>query len=490
VSSDGLSSERNPRIPDADSLEHLGDNQRPAVLLVDDDENFWSDIRLLIGDLYQILTVPDIEAAHDFIQSKIVEVVLLDLDFHGRNEGYEFLEYLQAHYPEIPVIMVSLHEKPQFVVKAMQLGAVGYLGKTPSRGELDLNLRTALELRSSRIRIRALNEEAASEDAIVGNSSAIGRLRQDIRRFAGFDRPVLISGEPGTGKNLCAQAIHSFSARSDEPFVTVNCAAFTPTLLESEIFGHERGAFEDAQRRRVGRLQEAGQGTIYLDGVAAMSAETQHKLSRVITERSFRPLGSQQIVPLRARIIAGSCMDLVREVRERRFLQALLLQLNVLPLRLPPLRERVEDIEPLAQHLIYRISLEMKRTVPTLARDALRILQRQNWRGNVRELRGVIENALVHNSGSSLEPGDFKLIDGDAFEGLSYEEAKSKAMEQFQRSYTLPILRATQGSVTRACEIMGLPRQTLYRIMRKLNLNKEQFRGKGKLSRAARDADG
>ena len=480
MSNDDRSTERDREIASGDDLEPGSDNHRPSVLLVDDDEGFCSDVEHLIGDLYRILAVPDIEAAQDFVRTNAVEVLLLDVDFDGNNAGYDFLEHMRAHYPEVPVIMVSRHEKPQYVVKAMQLGAMGYLGKTPSRGELDLNLRTALELRSSRIRIRALAEDTLGEETIIGHSASIARLRQDIRRYAGFDSPVLVTGEAGTGKHLCAQALHGFSARQDDPFVVVNCAAFTPTLLESELFGHERGAYEGAQQRRVGRLQEAGDGTIYLDGVAEMSPETQHKLSRAITDRSFRPLGSRQIVPLRARIIAGSARDLVREVRERRFLQVLLLQLNVLPLRLPPLRERVEDIEPLARHLIYRVALEMKRPVPALTRDALRVLQRQNWPGNVRELRGVIENALVHGTGASLEPGDFKLIDGDAFEGLSYEEAKAMAMEQFQRSYTLPILRATGGSVTRACEIMSLPRQTLYRIMRKLNLSKEQFRKVGK----------
>ncbi len=451
-------------------------DQHPSILLVDDELQVREDIQLLIGDLYSIRGVSSVAEARDCILAHDIEVVLLDLELQGVDDGYDFLNHLRTHYPEIPVIMISRHEKPSFVVKAMNLGAVGYLGKTPNRSELDLSLKTALELRNSRIRIRAFTKEDEREEVLVGSSSATAHIRQEILRLSGSDRPVLITGEDGTGKNLCARAIHGLSANKDELFIGVNCAAFTPALLAKELFGHEQGVFEDSPRRRIGRLQEVGRGTLYLDGIPKMGKETQHLLSRAITEKSFRPMGSRQIIPLRSRIIAASNRDMVREVVERRFLQTLLIQLNVLPLYLPPLRERVEDIEALCQHLIYRKSVEMKRPVPLLSRSALRLLQRQSWRGNVRELLGVIENALVHCQDNRLDEACFKLISRDEYTGLSYEDAKAIAMERFQRSYVTPILKATRGSITRACEIMGLPRQTLYRIMQRLNLNKDEFR--------------
>ncbi len=453
-----------------------GAQSMPSILLVDDELQVREHIMLLIGDLYSIRSAVDIAEARDCILAHDIEVVLLDLEFQGVDEGYDFLEHLQVNYPEIPVIMMSRHDKPNFVVKAMKLGAVGYLGKTPNRSELDLSLRTALELRNSRIRIRAFTDDGEREEILVGNSSTSTRIRQAIKRFAGFDRAVLITGENGTGKNLCARAIHNLSANRAEPFISVNCAAFTPTLLASELFGHEQGVYEDVPWRRVGRLQEVGRGTLYLDEIAEMSMEAQHLLSRAITEKSFRPMGSRQIIPLRARIIAASNRDLVREVVDRRFLQTLLIQLNVLPLYLPPLRERVEDIEALCQHLIFRKSVEMKRPVPLLSRGALRLLQRQSWQGNVRELLGVIENALVHCQDNRLEESSFKLIPEDEYSGLVYEDAKEIAMERFQRNYVTPVLKATNGSITRACEIMGLPRQTLYRIMQRLSINKDEFR--------------
>lgn len=269
-----------------------------------------------------------------------------------------------------------------------------------------------------------------TESDIVGNSPGIRRLRQDIRRCAASSSPVLITGEAGVGKELCARTLHGLGSRQDAPFLVVNCAAFTSALLKSELFGHEMGACEGAPRRRAGRCQEVGTGTLYLDEVAEMSLETQRKLSRAIGEGCFRPLGGRRLQPLRARIIAASSRDLAREVRERRFLQTLLLQLNVLPLRLPPLRE----------------------------------------------LLGVIENALVHCEGGNLGPEHSRLLVSEEYAGFSYDEAKSIALESFQRAYVTPILRATHGSIGKACVLMDLPRQTLHRIMRKLDLRKEQFR--------------
>lgn len=452
------------------------EQSQPAVLLVDDCEEFWSDIRHMVGDRYAIHAVPDAEAARSYLQANVAEVILLAIEFDGIELGYDLLDFLQVHYPEIPVVMISRHVEPRHVVRAMKLGAVHYLAKMPSRVELDLTLRTALELSNSRIRIRASEYSLGGEINIVGHSQAISQVRKSIRRCAGSDRPVLIVGESGTGKELSARAIHGLGSNAVEPFTMVNCAAFEVQDLESELFGHEQGAFEGAMRRRVGRLQEALRGTIYLEEISEMPLQTQRKLREALSRRRFSPLGSRQVLPLRARVIAGTSRELVRELHERRFDQQLLWLLNVLPLRLSPLRERMEDIEPLAQHFIYRKSLEMKRSVPILEREALTLLQRQNWRGNARELAGVIENALVHCEEVTLGCEHFKLIPTEEYGGLSYKDAKTLAEERFQRAYVVPVLRATRGSIVEAARLMQLPRQTLFRIMRKLDLRKEQFR--------------
>ncbi len=450
------------------------DAAKARILLVDDvPEPFLTDMHMALDSDYELDYVASPGQAQQYLLGHSVEVILLDLQFDRFLAGFDLLEDLQINYPEIPVIIISEHIEPRNVVRAMRLGAVNYISKTWSEEELKLILRTALELRRGRIRIQAPGEGAAVE--LLGNSPAIVRVREEIRRLASCDRPALVTGESGTGKELCARALHALGAHSSEPFLAINCAAFSPTLLESELFGHEQGAFADAHRRRVGRLQEAGQGLVYLDGIAELSLEVQHKLSRMLTERRFRPLGSRQEIPLRARIVAGSSRDPVREVRERRLLQPLLLQLG-LRLHLPPLRERVEDIEPLAHHLIALKAREMKRPVPALEIEALRLLQRQPWTGNVRELGTVIENALIRQRDGTLAASDFQLIAPETYAGFSYKQAKAAAELRFQREYFTMLLRAARGNITEVARLASLPRQTIYRLLKKLGLRPADFR--------------
>jgi DNA-binding NtrC family response regulator len=451
-------------------------DERPAVLLVDDEEEFGDDLQLLLGDLFDITCVPSAEEARHFLQAHSAQSILLDIDLGEHMDGLTFLDILQADYPEIPVIMVSKDRSIETVTRAMKQGADGYIGKQPAREELVTNLNTVMELKRSRLHIRALQEKLGSLSELVGNSPFMVRLRQEVDRYASFDSPVTITGESGTGKEFVARAIHNHSKRKDRPFVTVNCAAFGETLLESELFGHEQGAFAGADHRRVGRLQEVGAGTLYLDEIADMSLETQVKLLRVLADRRFRPLGSQQEIPFRARLIIASNRDLVQEVRDRRFRQDLFFRINVLRLHLPPLRERVEDIEPLVHMLIYKKATEMKRSVPSLDGGALRLLQSQSWPGNVRELGSVIENALCHCPGAHLTATDFGQLKRDRFDGLSYNDARRKAIDEFQREYIAGLMRATRGNVTAAANLADIPRQTLHRIMRDLGIRREDFR--------------
>jgi DNA-binding NtrC family response regulator len=455
----------------------LAEPARPRILLVDDDQELlWRDMHTSLDADFELDCVPDPEAAQHHLLGHGVDVILLDLEFDRFPLGFKLMADLQVNYPEIPVIFLSDHPEPRNVVEAMRLGAVNYIAKrNRSEEELKLILRTAMELRRGRIRIQATGDGAEVE--LIGDSPAMVRVREELRRLATCARPVLITGESGTGKELCARALHAMGAHVGEPCLAINCSAFSPTLLESELFGHEQGAFAEAHRRRIGRLQEAGQGLVYLDGIAEISLEIQHKLSRMLTERRFRPLGSRQEIPLRARIVAGCSSDPVREVRERRLLQPLLLQLG-LRLHLPPLRERVEDIAPLTQHLIARKAREMKCAMPALETEALRLLQRQPWAGNVRELGTVIENALIHQRNSTLEPADFQLIAGETYAGLRYREGKGAAEARFQREYFTMFLRATRGNVTEVARLAALPRQTVYRLLKKLGLRSADFRGR------------
>lgn len=446
---------------------------RGQILLVEDCDSIWKDMHALLDESHELHCVADPPAARHFLLGHSADVILLDLDFYGFKDGFEYLEELKAEYPEIPVIILSDLEGTQDIVRAMRAGAIGYVPKAVAKAELELNLATALELRRGRIRIRAASE--AAEVEILGRSPAISRVRLQIKDYAAVDKPVLITGEAGTGKELCARALHALGPHPGEPFIAVNCAAFTATLLESELFGHEQGAFAEAHRRRIGRLQEAGQGLVYLDGIADASLEIQHKLSRTLTERRFRPLGSRQELPLRARIVVGSNRDLVREVRDRRFYQPLLLQLNGLRLTLPPLRERIEDLEPLAHHLVFRKAREMALPVPALETAALRLLQHQPWPGNIRELATVIENALIHAKGGLLSAADFQLIPEERYAGYIWRDAKAEAELRLKREYYTMLLRATHGCIAEVSRLAGVPRQTVYRHLDKAGLKATDF---------------
>ncbi len=457
------------------AAESFTEPARPRILLVDDERvTFWPSMHAALDRDYDLHCVPDPESAIQHLLGHGVDVILLDLEFESfQHLGFELLEKLQLDYPEIPVVIISDHPEPKNVVKAMRLGAVNFISKSAGDEERRLILRTALELGRGRIRIQATDEGAEVE--LLGSSPAMVRVREEIRCFATSGRPVLITGESGTGKELCARSLHALGPQSGEPFVAINCAAFSSTLLESELFGHEQGAFDAAHRRRVGRLQEAGQGLAYLDGITEVSLEVQHKLSRMLTERRFRPLGSRQEISLRARIVTGCNCDPVREVRERRLLQPLLFQLG-LRLQLPPLRERVEDIEALAHHLIARKAREMKRPVPALETEALRLLQHQAWPGNVRELGTVIENALIHQRNGTLGMADFQLIAPETYAGFIYKEGKAAAETRFQREYFTMLLRAARGNVTEVARMAGLPRPTVYRLLKKLGIRPADFR--------------
>jgi len=446
---------------------------RGQILLVEDKDSYWKDMHALLDESHDLHCVADPPAARHHLLGHSVDVILLDLEFYGFQDGFEYLEELKAEHPEIPVIILSESEDSQDIVRAMRLGAIGYVPKAVAKAELELDLATALELRRGRIRIRAASE--AAEVEIVGRSPAISRVRLQIKDYAAVEKPVLITGEAGTGKELCARALHALGPHPGEPFIAVNCAAFTPTLLESELFGHEQAAFAEAHRRRIGRLQEAGQGLVYLDGIADMSLDVQQKLSRVLTERRFRPLGSRQELPLRARIVVGSNRDLVREVRERRFYQPLLLQLNGLRLALPPLRERIEDLEPLAHHLVFRKAKEMALPVPARETTALRVLQRQPWPGNIRELATVIENALIHAKGGALAPTDFQLLPEERYAGYIWRDAKKEAELRFMRDYYTMLLRAAHGCIAEVSRMAGVPRQTVYRHLEKAGLDQADF---------------
>ncbi|MCP4545675.1 MAG: sigma-54-dependent Fis family transcriptional regulator [bacterium] len=450
------------------------DWEQKVALLVDDDRDFCEDLKLLVEGCYLLESVHTAMEARSFLLSRTVNVILLDVDLGEGEDGLELLDQLQINYPEIPVIMISIDKSVKRVVDAMHRGADGYLGKRPTKAELVTNLELAIKARRSHIRAKSDRSSVQTEE-LIGSSAFIKRLRMDIERFAFFDSTLMITGERGTGKKLTSRLIHSISARRDEPFMVVNCAAFPGDLLERQLFGYEQGAFQNAQKRQCGILQEAGTGTIYLDGISEMDLDCQTKLLRVLIDKSFKPIGSQHRIPFQARLIVGSNRDLVKEMQKRRFRTDLYYRINVLKLDLAPLRERLEDVEMLVHYLVQTKSRDLKRKAPAVERDTMLLLQAQPWVGNIQELGNVIENALVHCNSPRLRVTDFQHLIQENYSGLSYSEAKAQAKRLFQERYISSVLKATEGHVVNAAKLMGVPRQTVHRLMRDLGISRRDF---------------
>jgi DNA-binding NtrC family response regulator len=448
----------------------------PAILLVDDDAAFAEDIALLIGDHYQVSWVGSAEEAKPYLLTHNVQAILLDIDLGAGMDGLNFLDQLQVQYPEVPVIVLSGDRSIQTVSSAIRRGASSYIGKRPKRDDLIINLDNAIKLSRSRVQVRSLQESMGDLKKMVGQSQFMQSLCNEIERYAVYNSTIVITGETGTGKEYVAQAVHRLSARKEEPFLSVNCTAFSGRSLESELFGHEEGAFIGAGCRQLGRLQETGQGTLFLDEIADIDLETQARLLEALNTGKFRPLGGSKEIPFQGRLIVASNRDLVSEVRDGLFHKELFYRINVLRLHLIPLRERPEDISDLAVHLLHKKADEQKRVVPTLDPDVMNLLQSQAWRGNIRELAGTIENALCNSDGDSLHISDFQQLDNDNYQGLSYLEAKEKAMEVFHLSFLSSILKTTDGNISAAAQLIDVPRQTLHRLMNKRRLKASYFK--------------
>jgi DNA-binding NtrC family response regulator len=383
--------------------------------------------------------------------------------------------------------MITAHGNEQIAVEAMKLGADDYVPKPFDNEEIRLVVRRALERtrlsRENRI-LRARIERDFGFDNLIGSGPAMRRVFEMIQKVAETDLTVLIRGASGTGKELVAQALHQHSPRKDQPFVAVNCAAISRELVESELFGHEKGAFTGADARRAGRFEAADGGTVLLDEIGDMAPETQAKVLRVLEERSLERVGGTQPIEVDVRVVAATHRDLVAEVKEGRFREDLYYRLKVVDLDLPPLRERAEDLPALAQRFLEQVAERLGREKKQLSDQALARLFRHPWPGNVRELRNVIEQAAVLSSGESIEEADLNLsaeMDGGAAQlphhaDVPFSDAKKRAVEDFERSFLLRALRENDGNISRTAEAIGMVRQSLQQKIRELELRDEDWR--------------
>jgi len=456
----------------------------PRILLVDDEANIRKMVSALLeSEGFETLEAPNGQAALSIVADDAPDAVLLDLMMPPGPDGLATLEQLKKKAPHVPVVMMSGKANLADAVRATKLGAFQFLEKPLTPEGVLVALRGALELGRTLAENRRLHEQLGHDDPLVGTSGAMDELRAMIARVAPTESRVLITGESGTGKELVASAIHRQSARSGKPFVTVNSAAIPRDLVESEMFGHERGAFTGATERRQGRFELADGGTLFLDEVGDLGAEAQAKLLRVLETGVVERLGGERPFTVNVRVLAATNKDLRHAVGQRQFREDLWFRLNVLPIHIPPLRERPDDIPPLVRHCAARCAARLGRPVRVDA-GALQLLGVYRWPGNVRELANIVERLAILATGETITAEDVARVlphgqdsgrlaaapaTGDVTSPAP-DVALADALDQHERELIARALSAARGNVAEAARKLSTDRANLYRRMRRLGI--------------------
>ncbi|MBC2710522.1 MAG: sigma-54-dependent Fis family transcriptional regulator [Desulfosarcina sp.] len=451
--------------------------EKYRVLVVDDDDAHRTMLRTLVGGWgYEIVDADDGEAAITAVKAQPVDLVLMDIRM-VRVSGMEALEQIKAINPAIPIVLMTAYASVETAVDALKKGAYDYLIKPLDFDKLRLTLERALE----HIRLKAENrhlkqqlETGVLPQDIVGSSPAMVRLMETVVQVAVSEATVMVTGESGTGKELVAAAIHHNSPRMAGPFVKVNCAAITETLLESELFGHEKGAFTGAERRKEGRFVLADGGSLFLDEVGEMPVSMQVKLLRVLQERELTRVGGEQVIPVDVRLIVATNQDLARMVNAGTFREDLYYRLNVVELKTPPLRARREDIPLLAAHFLSRFAKKNRKSVDRFSPRAMDLLIRHQWPGNVRELMNTIERAVVLARSDCLDESDFSVLAAglsdtkDALSGGIFPA--DVPLDRIEREAIVNTLASARGNKSEAARRLGITRKTLREKLKKYGL--------------------
>ncbi len=448
-----------------------------TVLIVEDEENMRRVLRALLQrDGYEVLEAGDGTEALRILEESRVSAVLTDLKMPRMN-GLEFLEQAQRRYRSLPVVLLTAFGTVGSAVEALKQGAFDYLTKPFDPEEVRQVIAKA-------VRTHALDEREVRADAdddaarlLIGRSASLAAVKRVIERVAATPATVLITGESGTGKELVARQLHTRSERADAPFVKINCAAIPESLFESELFGYEKGAFTGAASRKPGRFELADGGTLFLDEIGEMPLLMQPKLLRALQEGRFYRVGATHLVTVDVRLVAATNRDLGTEVREGRFRQDLFYRLNVVPVQLPPLRDRREDIPELVELFLERFARRLGKPLGEIEPAALEVLCAHDWPGNIRELENAIERALLLSDGPRIGPADLpaELVGpaGDAA-GVpaTLRERIRHETRRLERDAIVEALRATHGNVTQAAQQLGLSRRGLQLKLKELNIQR------------------
>ncbi len=441
------------------------------ILIIDDELILRESLAAwLERDGYKVVSVASGEEGLKLIEEEYFDIVFLDIKLEGM-DGLEVLREIRKIDPDISVLMITAYGSISTAVEAMKLGASDYLLKPFEPDELSMLIEKILKQRSCELENQYLREEIREKtrfESLIGQSRAMQEVFSLIERVAPMDSTVLITGETGTGKELVARAIHSHSKRQQGPFVALNCGAIPEHLMESELFGYEKGAFTDAKQQRRGKLEMAMGGTLFLDEIGEVSPRMQVDLLRVLQEKVFYRIGGSKPIHVDCRIVAATNRDLKKAVEEGRFREDLYYRLNVIAIHIPPLRERKEDIPLLAKHFLMKFCRETNKHIDRISRDAMDLMMLYDWPGNVRELQNAIERAVVIGQGRVIQAKDLPI----SIQGEGRGEFGNRTLQAIEREHIEKILRDTNWNIAMSARILGIDRSTLYKKIKRYNIQK------------------
>jgi two-component system response regulator GlrR len=446
------------------------------ILVVDDDLNILKVIKMrLEAETYSVTTASKAEKAMNLASDEMYDLAIIDLKLNGK-DGIELMEDLHRINPEMPVIILTAYGTIKSAVEAMRKGAYSYLTKPFDYDELLMQAKNCLEknkLTQEIITLRKMLKERYGFENIIGKSKQMERVLEQLTRAAESNISVCIEGESGTGKELIARTLHLASARKNGPFVAINCAAIPETLMESELFGYEKGAFTGAVQNKSGLILQAQKGTFLLDEISEMPLSMQAKLLRLMQEREFFSLGGRKTIRVDTRFIATSNKDLEEEVKKGRLREDLFYRIHVIVIKIPPLRERKEDIPVLANYFLGKLSKEMKKKVAKFSAAAQQKLMLHLWPGNVRELQNTIESAIAMADNDIIS--EDLILPTQNVEQNNLKPLKD-AKENFEKNYLIQLIELTQGNMAQAARLAGKYRADLYELLKKYDIKPSNFR--------------
>lgn len=451
-----------------------------TILVIDDEKDIRTSLTGILEDEgYQVICAASGVEGIEAVQQELPDLILLDIWMPGM-DGLETLAKLKLMFPQVTVIMISGHGTIETAVRATKLGAFDFIEKPLSLEKVLISVANALKLQELTAENAELKRSAANEYELIGNAPILADLREQIMRVAPTTASVLVTGENGTGKELVARSIHYYSPRRERPFIAINCAAIPEELIESELFGHEKGAFTGAVAQRKGKFDLADGGTLFLDEIGDMSLKTQAKILRIIQERCFERVGGTRLVAVDVRIVAATNKPLDQEILQGRFREDLYYRLNVVPFRVPALRERLSDIPLLVRHFVAQFYRREGREAKAFLPEAVDALAGYEWPGNVRELKNIIERILIMTPGRTISVADIPDLRGGQASGrttcpkldAAFEIASLRdAREEFEREFIIHKLEANDWNISRTAEIIELERSNLHRKIKSYGID-------------------